>query len=83
MHVTFQPLGEVAWNEVQRFMVRRLAEPIQAEPSLMLALRRAGVIPDATVRAHRAAEGIMVGSVGEYVEVPTDMAMHIMVETND
>lgn len=82
LHLTFQPLGEIAGNDVRRFVVHRLAEPIQAEPSLMLALRRVGVIPDATVEAQRTADGISVGSTGAYVDVPVDMAMHIMVETD-
>lgn len=82
LHVTFQPLADVVGSDVRPFMVRRLAEPIQADPSLMLALRGVGVLPDATVHAHRGADGIMVGSAGEYVEVSNDMAMHIMVEPN-
>jgi DtxR family Mn-dependent transcriptional regulator len=67
---------------VRRFTVRRLTETIQTELDVMTALRRAGVTPGASIRAHRAAEGIMLGSAGEYVEVSKDMATHILVDAD-
>jgi DtxR family transcriptional regulator, Mn-dependent transcriptional regulator len=75
-------LSEVVGSEVRRFTVRRLTETIQTELDVMTALRRAGVTPGASVRAHQAAEGIMVGSAGEYVEVSKDMAHHILVDAD-
>jgi DtxR family transcriptional regulator, Mn-dependent transcriptional regulator len=78
-----QPITEVVSDDVRRCTVRRLTETIQSDQHLMTSLRRAGVTPGATVRTHRAAEGIMVGSAGEYVEVPHEMAAHILVDAHD
>ena len=75
-------LSDVVESEVRRFTVRRLTETIQTELDVMTALRRAGVTPGASIRAHRAAEGIMLGSAGEYVEVSKDMATHILVDAD-
>lgn len=78
-----RPITEVVTDEVMRCTVRRLTETIQSDQHLMTSLRRAGVTPGASVRMHRAAEGVMVGSAGEYVEVPMDMAAHILVDAHE
>lgn len=78
--VMLAPLAQLASDDAARFTVRRLTETIQADQQLMTALRRAGVTPGSRVRAHRTSEGVMVGSVGEYLEVSAEMAAHILVD---
>jgi hypothetical protein len=43
-------------------------------------LQRAGVVPGGAVRVQRAATGVLVGSAGEYVELPMDVAGQVAVE---
>lgn len=73
-------LESVARDETARVTVRRIGETAQADPEVVAQLRRAGVVPDATVRVQRAATGVMVGSAGEYVELPVSVSAHIAVE---
>lgn len=73
-------LGDLAGDEVVRVTVRRIGESAQVDPDVVGQLRRAGVVPGGAVRVQRAAEGVLVGSAGEYVELPSDVAMHIAVE---
>lgn len=75
-------LTHVVGPEVKRVTVRRLAETIQTDADVMTRLRRVGALPGADVKVYRAAEGIMIGSAGEYVEIPEDEAVHVFVEAN-
>ena len=63
-----------------RVTVRRIGEPAQAEAETVALLRRAGIAPGATVKVQRAATGVLVGSGGEYVELPPELAAHVVVE---
>ena len=65
---------------VQRVTVRRIGEPAQAEGETVALLRRAGIVPGATVKVQRASAGVLVGSAGEYVELPPEVAAHVVVE---
>jgi DtxR family Mn-dependent transcriptional regulator len=76
------PLTQVVGPEVQRVTVRRLAETIQSDADVMTRLRRVGALPGADVKVYRAAEGIMIGSAGEYAEIPEDEAAHVFVESS-
>ncbi len=76
------PLTQVVGPEVQRVTVRRLAETIQTDADVMTRLRRVGALPGADVKVYRAAEGIMIGSAGEYAEIPEDEAVHVFVESS-
>lgn len=78
-----KPITQSVGQEVHGYTIRRLTEILQTDQHLMTSLRRAGVTPGAIVRAHRTDAGIMVGSAGEYVEVPFDMAAHILVDADD
>ena len=60
-------------------VVRRLAEPLQAEADLMTRLRRAGVRPGASVSVGPGADGLLIGSGGESTEITTEVAAHIFV----
>ena len=73
------PITQIVTPEVQRLTVRRLAETIQTDETVMAELRRVGALPGADVKAYAAAEGVMVGSAGEYAEVPATTASHIFV----
>ena len=63
----------------QNLVVRRLGEPLQNDPELMLRLRRAGVQPGQTVRATVSPGGVLLGSVGETAELDLDLAGHVFV----
>jgi DtxR family Mn-dependent transcriptional regulator len=63
----------------QNLVVRRLGEPLQNDPELMLRLRRAGVQPGQTVRATMSPGGVLLGSVGETAELDLDLAGHVFV----
>ena len=73
-------LESVDSDGVQRVTVRRIGEPAQAEAATVALLRRAGIVPGATVKVQRAPVGILVGSAGEYVELPPEVAAHVVVE---
>jgi DtxR family Mn-dependent transcriptional regulator len=62
-------------------VVRRLAEPLQADSALMSRLRRAGVQPGAAVTIATSPEGLLIGSGGETTEISTTVASHVFVST--
>jgi DtxR family Mn-dependent transcriptional regulator len=64
----------------QHLVIRRLGEPLQTDPDLMLRLRRAGVQPGSTVRATVSpGGGVLLGSVGETAELDLELASHVFV----
>lgn len=75
------PLNEACGPEVTRVIIRRIAEPIQEDAEAMVRMHRIGVTPGASVKAHRSAGGVMIGSAGEYTELPDDIAVHVFVQT--
>jgi len=76
------PLPDVVNDQPKRIRVRRLAETIQTDESAMSKLRRSGSPAGADVKAYRTPEGVMIGSGGEYVEIPIEEARHILVEAD-
>ena len=74
------PLSEVAQDEVRRVIVRRIAEPLQDDGEAMTTMRRIGAMPGASVKVHRSAGGVTIGSAGEYSELPLETAAHVLVE---
>lgn len=78
-----EPLPRVLTTEPARVRIRRLAETIQTDEDAMSKLRRVGSTPGADVHAYLTSEGVMIGSAGEYVELSTDEARHILVEARD
>lgn len=77
---SWMPLDAAAGVDTLRVTVRRIGEPAQVEADTVALLRRAGVVPGATVKVQRAATGVLVGSAGEYVELPPELAAHVVVE---
>jgi len=75
------PLGDVARDEVRHVIVRRIAEPLQDDGAAMTTMRRIGAMPGASVKVHRSAGGVTIGSGGEYTELPDELAAHVLVET--
>lgn len=75
------PLPKVLTKEPTRVRVRRLAETIQTDEAVMARLRRVGSTPGADVQAYMTDEGVMIGSAGEYVELSTEEARHILIES--
>ncbi|OIV38776.1 dihydrofolate reductase [Mangrovactinospora gilvigrisea] len=69
----------VSGPEAKNVVVRRISEPIQADPQAMATLRRAGVQPGSVITASEAHGGILVGSSGESAELPGEIAGHIFV----
>lgn len=74
------PLSEATGDEVSRVIIRRIAEPIQDDSDVMTRMHRIGVTPGASVKVHRSPGGVMVGSAGEYAELPDEVAVHVLVE---
>lgn len=80
---TMPTLGRIAarlQDAPVRVQVRRIDEPLQTEHGVMAALRRAGALPGATVKVTRSPGGVLIGSGGEYAELPLGVAEHIAVE---
>lgn len=75
------PLSEIAQDDVRRVIVRRIAEPMQDDGEAMTTMHRIGAMPGASVKVHRSAGGVTIGSGGEYTELPDDVAVHVLVET--
>lgn len=75
------PLNEACRDDVSRVIIRRIAEPIQDDADVMTRMHRIGVTPGASVKVHRSAGGVMIGSAGEYSELSAEVAMHVLVET--
>ena len=73
-------LDRAAGEETARVTVRRIGESAQVDPDVVALLQRAGVVPGGAVRVQRAATGVLVGSAGEYVELPIDVAGQVAVE---
>ena len=65
----------------QRWIVRRIAEPVQVDAVLMGALQLAGIGPGADVLISPSGTQITLSRRGEIVTVPADAAAHIVVST--
>lgn len=78
-----EPLPTGLSSEPTRVRIRRLAETIQTDEEVMARLRRVGVTPGSDVKAYVTADGVMIGSGGEYAELATEEARHILVEARD
>lgn len=74
-----QAAGRLGTNPM-RVVIRRFDEPLQTEHEIMAQLRQAGATPGSTVKVTRSPGGLLVGSGGEYAEVPLAVAEHIAVE---
>lgn len=77
---TLDLVAEVRPEGIARTIVRRIGEPVQNDVEAMAGLRRAGVVPGASVRVSRGATGVLVGSAGEYVELDLATAAHLVVD---
>ncbi|QTX04006.1 metal-dependent transcriptional regulator [Agromyces archimandritae] len=64
-------------------VVRRLAEPVQFDPELLVDLKAAGVMPGATARFSAAGAFVRVEVEGAEtsLELPAEVAAHIFIET--
>ncbi len=75
-----EPLDQVVRSdEPVRVLVRRISEPLQTDETLMAALRRVGAVPDKVVTVTAGAEGVLVGSGGETMEIDPEAASHVFV----
>jgi DtxR family transcriptional regulator, Mn-dependent transcriptional regulator len=72
-------LDAVAGDVSRRVVVRRIGEPLQTATELMARLHRAGVRPGESVTVSASADGVLVGSGGEYVELRRPLAAHVFV----
>ncbi len=68
-----------AEDSVGYVMVRRIEESAQSDGAAWESFRRAGVLVGAVVKCRRGEEGILVGSGGEYTEIPAETACHVWV----
>jgi len=64
-------------------VIRRLAEPVQFDPELLRQLRESGIMPGHTGTFSAVAHGVVarVDGYGKGLELPTEIASHIFVET--
>ena len=76
-------LDQIVLDAATRVVVRRLAEPLQADTALMSRLRRAGVQPGASISVSPSADGLLVGSGGETTEITGTVAAHVFVTAPD
>ncbi len=60
-------------------VVRRIGEPVQADPGLLSALRRAGVRPGAVVDVRPWPGGVTVGRGGRTARLAARTAAHVFV----
>jgi DtxR family transcriptional regulator, Mn-dependent transcriptional regulator len=72
-------LDQMILDEKSTVVIRRLAEPLQADTALMSRLRRAGVQPGASVTVTASTEGLLIGSGGESTEITPIVASHVFV----
>jgi DtxR family Mn-dependent transcriptional regulator len=75
------PLTQAAGPDVRRVIIRRIAEPLQEDADAMKVMHRVGVLPGASVKVHRSAGGVTIGSAGEYAELGDETAQHVLVQT--
>jgi DtxR family transcriptional regulator, Mn-dependent transcriptional regulator len=78
---TLDRIDPAAPDGPAHIVVRRLAEPLQADSALMSRLRRAGVQPGAAVTIASSPAGLLVGSGGETTEISASVASHVFVST--
>ncbi len=64
-----------------RATIRRLGEPVQFDPELLLRLKQAGVLPgaEATIEAVGGYIRVSVDGAGQGIELPVEVAGHIFV----
>ena len=62
-------------------VVRRLGEPVQFDPELLLQLKQAGILPGATATIEAAGSyvAVRVEGAGEGLELPVEVAVHLFV----
>jgi DtxR family Mn-dependent transcriptional regulator len=74
-----ESLDSVAARGPARVRIRRIAEEVQKDESLMATLRRVGALPDREVSVSEGPEGILVGSGGEMAGIELEFAEHVFV----
>jgi len=64
-------------------VIRRLGEPVQFDPELLLQLKQSGVLPGATAEFSTAGSYVLVKveGFGNGLELPNDVAGHVFVTT--
>jgi DtxR family transcriptional regulator, Mn-dependent transcriptional regulator len=72
-------LDQAVDKTVTRVIVRRIAEPVQADVKLMADMHRAGIEPGAVVTVRLSPGGVLVGSGHETVELSIQDASHVFV----
>jgi DtxR family Mn-dependent transcriptional regulator len=78
-NTVFISLLAAARETVTHVRVIRIDETAQAAEGTLRAFRRAGLRPGETVKCRSSGDRILVGSAGEYTEVSSTLAVHILV----
>jgi DtxR family Mn-dependent transcriptional regulator len=73
------PLHQAVDDTAIRVIVRRIAEPVQADVTLMADMHRAGIRPGAVVTVKTSHGGVLVASGHETVELSIEHASHVFV----
>ena len=74
------PVSEIALGDTMTVVVRRIAEPLQADSATMHRLRGIGVQPGASISVRRTEAAYVIGSGSESVELDADHAAHVLVD---
>lgn len=74
------PLGDFGSEGAEWVSIRRIGEAVQEDPLLMERLTKARALPGETVKVvSTEGGGVMVGTAGEYAELPPATAAHVLV----
>lgn len=75
-------LVEAVETGQQLMVIRRVGEPVQADPEVLTQLAGLGIMPGVTVHATRAEDGVLVtvqGSEVDGLDLPDEFASHVYV----
>ncbi len=72
-------LATAAGEQIRYVTVQRIDETAQSQEATLRELRRVGVHAGATVKCRARNDRVLVGSAGEYAEIETNVATHILV----
>lgn len=73
-------LASVVTAEEVQYTLARIGEPLQVDVDLLTTFENAGVVPGATLQAHRDADEVTVAIGGQSMAISDDVAAHLFVE---
>lgn len=78
------PLTEMVASGVRVARVERIGEPAQVDPESLDVLLRSGIVPGASVSIAAEGDRVRLSASGNHaITVPTDVAAHVFVSSQD